>query len=469
MNPYKLAWAILIALFASVIFMALKKDDVKPPPKIDKEVQSIGTDIYIYGYPLITMDITRQVMTNTESVDETKAPMNQFVHLRTFPSTTFRDVTAPNADTLYSIAWVDVAKEPYILHVPEESGRYYLMPMLSIWTEVFADPGTRTTGTNAGDFAITGPGWKGGLPAGIKELKSPTNTVWILGRTYCSGTPDDYNAVHALQDQYTLMPLSSFGKPYTPPQGIVDPSIDMTTPVRNQVNGMDIASFFDRLAKLMISFPPTQEDSAIVAKMAKIGLVPGKEFDLTKLTDEQISSLLDVPALGIEKIMGHAKEAGTLINGWSYTLKTGQYGTDYLQRAYIAAVGLGANIPEDAIYPMASVDSEGEPLSGSMRYTIHFDKTPPVKGFWSLTMYNDQYFFTENKLNRYSIGSRDALKYNDDGSLDLYIQNSSPGKEKESNWLPAPKGKFILMLRLYWPEQALLNETWKPPAVKKEV
>lgn len=456
-----------LAIVAAFVFIV--QTSAKKIPEIDKKIQDIGTEVYIYGYPLITMDTTRLVMTNTATVKDMKAPMGQFVNLRTYPDASFRDVTAPNADTLYSAAWLDLSQEPYILHVPDENGRYYLMPMLSAWTEVFADPGTRTTGTKAGDFAITGPGWKGNLPAGVKELKSPTNTVWIIGRTYCTGTPEDYEAVHAIQDKYTLTPLSSFGKPYKAPVGKVDPSIDMTTAVRNQVNNMDAATFFERLAELMIDNPPPAQDAAIVAKMAKIGIVPGKEYDSSKNSEEMTVSLNDVPGLGIEKIMNHEKDAGTIVNGWTYSLKTGNYGTDYLQRAFIAAVGLGANIPEDAIYPTTHVDEEGRPLSGFSRYVIHFDKgqTPPVKGFWSLTMYDDQYFFVDNALNRYTLSPRNQLKYNDDGSLDLYIQNKSPGKDKESNWLPAPSGNFILMLRTYWPEQALLNSSWQPPAVKR--
>src|SRR5262249_36305417 len=195
----------------------------------------------------------------------------------------FRDVTAPNADTLYSTAWLDASKEPYVLSLPDEDGRYYLMPMLDGWTTVFQVPGKRTTGTKAQTYAITGPNWKGELPEGVKELKSPTSMVWILGRTYCTGTEKDYETVHALQDKYKLVPLSAYGKDYTPPKGKLDPDIDMKTPVREQVNKLDAGTYFKLLAKLMKDNPPAKADAAMVGKMAKLGIVPGKDFDISKL------------------------------------------------------------------------------------------------------------------------------------------------------------------------------------------
>lgn len=435
----------------------------------EQEAADIATEAYIYGYPLITMEITKQVMTNTVEPQGTMAPMGQFRNMESYPDASFKQVTAPNADTLYSTAWLDLSKEPYVLHVPDEDGRFYLMPMLSAWTEVFADPGTRTTGTKAADYAITGPDWKGTLPDGVKEIKSPTNMVWVLGRTYCSGTPEDYKAVHAIQAQYSLIPLSSFGKSYTPPKGRVNPQIDMNTPVREQVHKLNVPTYFNMLAKLMKENPPAAEDAPIVAKMEKIGIVAGQEFDIKKLSPSVISVLAKAPLMALNKLVEHEKNAGSEVNGWLFSTETGHYGTDYTQRAFVAAIGLGANLPQDAIYPATHVDNEGKPLNGQNRYVIHFDKgqTPPVKGFWSLTMYNDQYFFVANPLNRYTLSPRNQLQYNQDGSLDLYIQSQSPGKDKESNWLPAPAGGFILMFRFYWPEDSIINGSWKIPAVKR--
>jgi hypothetical protein len=224
----------------------------------EEEAARLGVEAYIYGYPLVTMEMTRRVGTNTATPKGAHGPMGQFANLREYPTPAFKDVTAPNADTLYSSAFLDLAKEPYILSLPDEDDRYYLMPMLSGWTDVFEVPGKRTTGTKAQKYVITGPNWKGELPkditeykSDIMEYKSPTSMVWLLGRTYCTGTPQDYKAVHTIQDQYSVVPLSAYGKPYTPPKGKVDPTIDMKTPVRDQVNRMDAATYFATLAMLI--------------------------------------------------------------------------------------------------------------------------------------------------------------------------------------------------------------------------
>jgi hypothetical protein len=438
----------------------------------EKDARALGVEVYVYGYPLVTMEMTRRVVTNVAAPQGAHAPMGQFANLREYPNASFRDVTAPNADTLYSSAFLDLSKEPYVLSLPDEAGRYFLMPMLSGWTDVFQVPGKRTTGTKAQTYAITGPGWKGTLPSGVKELKSPTAMVWILGRTYCTGTPEDYKAVHALQDQYKLVPLSAYGASYTPPAGRVDPAVDTKTAVREQVNRMSAGEYFALLAMLMKDNPPAKADARMVAKMKQIGIEPGKAFDPAKLEPAVAKGLADVPKLGVEKIMGHFKQAGTNKNGWTFTTRAGVYGTDYLQRALIAAIGLGANRPHDAVYPTSEAGADGKPYDGSRKYVMRFPKgqTPPAQAFWSLTMYNAEYFFVENPLNRYTLSSRSALKTNPDGSTDLYIQKDSPGADKESNWLPAPSGKFILMLRMYWPNEkspSIINGSWTIPPVKK--
>jgi hypothetical protein len=436
------------------------------------EAKAIAMDAYIYGYSLVTMEMTRRVSTNVTKPEGTKGPMGQLVRLREYPTAAFKDVTAPNADTLYTIVWLEVGKEPWVLSLPNAHGRYYLFPMLDGWTNVFQVPGKRTTGTGAQKYAITGPGWKGKLPAGVKEYKSPTSIVWVLGRIYCTGTPEDYAKVHKMQDEISIVPLSSFGKPYTPPPGTVDPDIDMKTPVREQVNALDTAAYFNLLAMLMKDNPPAKADATMVAKMAKLGIVPGAPFDFRKLDPAVQEVLKDVPKEGFEKIMAHFKSAGKDINGWIFTTKTGLYGTDYLQRALITAIGLGANRPQDAVYPTSEIDVEGKPYMGNNNYVMRFPKgqLPPVDGFWSLTMYDAEYFFYANPLNRYTLSARNALKANADGSVDLYLQHENPGPDKESNWLPAPEGRFIPMLRLYWPKEkppSIIDGTWKISAVKK--
>lgn len=432
----------------------------------------IATDAYVYGYPLVTMEYTRRVLTNVREAEGLKAPMGQLAKSRTYPSAAFHDVTAPNADTLYTNAWIDVSKEPYVLSIPDAHGRYYLFPMLDAWTTVFEVPGKRTTGTGPQTYAITGPNWSGALPAGVTEYKSPTALVWILGRIYCTGTPEDYTAVHKMQDEISLVPLSTYGKSYTPPPGTVDPNIDVKTAVRDQVNGLDVAAYFNLMAQLMKDNAPTAEDAPIVARIAKMGIIPGQPFDMSKLSPDTQQALKAVPKAAFEKIMANFKDMGKFENGWIFTTKTGIYGTAYLDRATITAIGLGANRPQDAAYPTSEVDADGRRYSGANKYVMHFDKgkLPPANGFWSLTMYDAGYFFVDNPLNRYTLSARNKLKANADGSIDLYLQHDNPGKDKESNWLPASADKFILTVRLYWPKEtppSLLDGTWTIPGVKQ--
>ncbi len=232
----KFRWLValfLVAVIVPLVFLAgCSKSDTQPTsqkaPGTEQAVAD-AVDVYVYGYPLVTMDMTRRQFTNVATPDAAHAPMGQMLKLRNYPAVDNHAVTAPNADTLYTTAWIDVSQEPWVLSVPDMGDRYFLLPMLSGWTDVFQVPGKRTTGGKAANYVITGPGWSGTLPAGVTEYKSPTGMVWMLGRIYCTGTPADYAAVHALQDKFTLVPLSSYGKPYTPPAGTVDPNFDMKT------------------------------------------------------------------------------------------------------------------------------------------------------------------------------------------------------------------------------------------------
>ena len=440
------------------------------------EAREIAIDAYVYAYPLVTMDITRRVMTNVEKPEGSKAPMGQFARLRTYPAVDDHSVTAPNADTLYTLTWLDVSKEPWILSVPDMKDRFFLFPMLDGWTNVFQDPGKRTTGTKAQKYAITGPGWSGTLPAGVTEYKSPTAMVWVLGRIYCTGTPQDYKAVHALQDQVSAVPLSAYGKPYTPAPEKVDAAIDMKAAPRDQVNAMDAASYFKLFAELQKTDPPAADDASMVTKLAKIGIVPGQDFDASKLEPAVAKGIAAAPKPAQEKI-SKLKEAvvtgdAKVENGWLFFGKTGLYGTGYRNRALITWYGLGANRPQDAVYPTSEGPDILKKYSGANKYVMHFNKgeLPPANGFWSITMYDKDYFFVPNPINRYTVSSRNKFKANADGSVDLYVQRDSPGKDKEQNWLPAPADEFVLMMRLYWPKEnppSLLDGTWKPPSVKE--
>jgi hypothetical protein len=427
-----------------------------------------ASDAYVYGYPLVTMEMTRRVITNVAKVEGTRGPMGQIIKLRAYPDASFRDITAPNADTLYTTAFFDVGDEPWVLSAPDMKGRYFLLPFLDGWTNVFAVPGSRTTGTQAQTFVITGPGWSGAVPEGMTQLKSPTAIVWLLGRIYCTGTPEDYAEVHALQDAFKLQPLSTWDKTYAPPAGRVDPAIDMKTAVRDQVNRLSTPEYFTLLADLMKRNPPATADAPTLERFKAIGLVPSQSFD-GKALDSRWDRRL--PQLSYDRIMLHAMSLKRE-NGWLFTTKTGLYGTDYLQRAFITAVGLGANRPQDAVYPMSQRSSLLEPYEGGHNYTLRFAKgeLPPVKGFWSLTMYDEQMFFVANPINRYSMSLRTDPKFDADGSLVIHIQNESAGTERQANWLPSPKGKFHLMLRLYWPDEnepSILDGSWVIPKVEK--
>ncbi len=383
MSIFRRAFAVVLAVVVGMTFSPAISDGAELG---EKEALELATDAYIYGYPLVTMEYTRRVMTNVAEPKDNHAPMGQFYLSRTYPTAEFRDVTAPNADTLYSFAWLDLTKDAYVLSLPDQDDRYYLMPMLDAWTNVFEVPGTRTTGTKAQVYAITGPGWKGELPKGVKEVKSPTSMVWILGRTYCTGTKEDYKKVHELQAEYKIVPLSAYGKEYTPPKGEVDDKIDMKTPVRSQVNALKGSEFFALLAKLMKDNPPVAADAPMVEKLKKLGIVPGSDFDLGAIPPVVKTALESASVPGLKAIEAHLKKAGKYVNGWAYPSPAGVYGTEYLQRATVTFFGLGCNRTKDAVYPTSEENADGKPYDGANKYTLTFAKgeLPPVNGFWSL-------------------------------------------------------------------------------------
>jgi hypothetical protein len=461
---------LFVASCLQLALVACSPSKTKTQPTMEEAV-SDAVDAYIYGFPLVIMDMTRKQVTNAASPEATRAPMGQFIRMRTYPTVDYRDVPGANVDALYTMVWLDVSKEPWVLSIPDMGNRYYMMPMLDGFTNVFQVPGTRTAGDKPQKYVITGPGWSGTLPEGATECKSPTGIIWVLGRIYCTGTPEDYAKVHALQDKFSIVPLGSYGKQYTPPPAEVDASLNMKTPIPEQVQAMSVNDYFIYLAKLLKTNPPASEDAPMLARMAKIGLVPGQDFDNSKLSAFNKEAMKTVPKLGLLKMAERVKKQEP-VNGWVYFgSSVGNWGTDYLLRATTAWLGPGWNRPEDAAYPLSQKDANGHEYNGAdHKYVLHFDKGqfPPVKGFWSLTMYDDQNFLAANPLNRYALSQRDKFVTNPDRSVDLYLQNDSPGKAKESNWVPAPKGKFAIMLRLYWPTEkppSILGGTWKPPAV----
>jgi hypothetical protein len=427
----------------------------------------IAVEAYTFLYPLVLMDLTRQQMTNAARAGEHlgHAPADAFAHIPAFPPPGFKDVVRPNFDTLYSSVWLDLHEEPRIISVPAAGENYYLLPMLDMWTDVFACPGTRTTGGDALEFAVCPPAWSGALPDGIRRYESPTRGAWMIGRTEAS--PETYERVHAFQAGLTVTPLSEWGGAARERVGSVDPSLDPAPPMF-QVDHMDAAAFFSRAAGLLQHHAPHRQDSPMLDRMEQLGFRRGEAFDLADADPIARKALEQAVPQAQQAIRGAVPTFGTTVNGWHVNTNVmGAYGVWYLKRAAVAFAGLGANLADDAIYPIVYTDAHGEPFTGTRRYVWHMtpDELPPVNAFWSLTMYDPDGFGVANELDRCAIGDRDALEFNADGSLDILIQHDRP--DGTANWLPAPPASFNLCARLYWPKPQALDGTWAPPAVRR--
>ena len=462
-----------VATIASLAISLPAHADSADASLSEQEAYEIGIEAYHYFYPLITMDISRKIMTNSPAGKAPgKGPANTFSHMRAYPTAEYREVVRPNFDTLYSSGWLDLTKEPMIVSAPNTNGRYYLLPMLDMWSDVFAVPGKRTSGTDAQNFAVVPNGWRGVLPKGVRRIDAPTPYVWIIGRTQTNGVKD-YDAVHSIQDGYTITPLSRWSsKSPAPVKSVIDTTVDMKTPPLDQVNKMPGSAYFSYAANLIKTNPPHDTDWSTVARLKRIGIEPGKPFNPEALSPAIRATLDRAATDALKEMYQKLPTLARIVNGWQMNTDTmGVYGNYYLKRAIVAMVGLGANQPEDAIYPMLVADSDGKPLVGESDYVLHFSKNeiPPVNAFWSITMYDEGGFQVPNSLNRFAIGDRDQLQYNSDGSVDIYIQHESPGAEKESNWLPAPaSGKLGVTMRLYAPKAQALDGRWSPPAVERD-
>jgi hypothetical protein len=465
---------VLIVLLIIAVTMIVVYGPNIVPTRQSVEVQDnrqIAYDATVYGFPLVIMDFTRQVLTAVPAPNSNGAPVNQFGNKRMFPNASFTNVVNPNADTLYSVAWVDTEKEPIILSLPDTHGRYYLMPMFNYWTDCFASPGSRTTGTGPGNYAITGLNWDGALPEGIIRMNSSTRWVWIVGRIACNGS-SDYKNVWELQNQVKLTPLSAWGTDYVPPNDVpVDPNVNTKVPPLNQTLALDAASYFNYVCQLMVDNPPYAADAPLLSEITKIGIKPGANYTLyfdgldsdvrATIENGYQAALADIPKASM----------GSVKNGWQFTYNIANFTTDYTVRATVAYRGLGGNLINDAFYASAIKGGDGTKFSSDKQYVLHFnkDEIPPVNGFWSLSMYNDQILFVDNPINRYNVGSLSdpPLIMNPDGSIDIYIQRNPPKEDKMPNWLPAPaSGNFSLTLRLYWPQETVIDKSWIPPATQ---
>ena len=437
-----------------------------------KEVEAYiwGMESYVYGYPIVVFDVTREVMTAVPAPkpDGTAAPINQLGRMPHYVSPDFKTVVRVSLNSLWTTGFVDLENEPVVLSVPDTHDRYYVFSLMNAWTDVFGSIGKRTTGTAPGNFLIAGPKWKGTAPADIKQtFRSPTRYAWLLGQTQANG-PGDFAAVNAIQAGYKVTPFSAWGKPYAPPADVpVDPKVNVEVMPYDQVAQMDAGAFFNRLAMLMKDNPPYPEDGPALDKLKKLGIEPGKPFDIAKV-DPKIAAGLNKAVKEVQIKLAEGVTKLKTVNGWILMQNLGRYGTDYNTRAGVTYMGLGADLREDTIYPTSYLDADGNPYDSAHKYVMRFEKgqLPPTNATWSVSQYKGN-FYERNVVNRYAIAPWMPLAFNADGSLDIYLQAESPGPSKESNWLPTPPGQFNLTLRNYFPKEEAYNGTYKVPPVRK--
>jgi hypothetical protein len=409
-------------------------------------------------------------LTHVVKPEGSRAPLNQFAHFREFPDASNKTVVGFNVDTLYSLAQLEVSSDPMVWTVPEIGDRYWIVQVVDGWNNVPHAPGSRTVDGKGGNFALTGPGWHGTLPDGVTELPMPTGIALLGGRIYTGG-PDDYDAVHALQDQFKLVPLSAWGTGYTPPAEVpLKPGVQ-DKPVPAQVTAMTAETFFGRLNELLETNPPEPDDPELMARLAVLSVGPGLTFSMNSFADEVRAAIEQGVTDARQAIHDEEPKLGERVNGWNLSRDLGRYGTKYAYRAAWTWFGVGGNLIEDAFYPLSLVDGDGQPYDSANRYALHFAKEqlPPVDAFWSLTMYDTDSYLVDNPINRYALGDRSHLTYaDDDGSLTILVQSESPGDDAASNWLPTPtEGGFKLALRLYAPRSEVLDGSWRPPAVER--
>lgn len=421
------------------------------------QARAVGVDAYLYFYPLITMDLTRKQSTNLNQPETGKGPANLFVNVPAYPPADYKGVVRSNFDTLYSIAWLDLTREPLVVSAPDTSGRYYLLPMLDMWTDVFASPGWRTTGTHAVNFLVTPPGWTGKVSEGFAHVAAPTPYVWIIGRTKTDG-PSDYDAVHKIQAGYKVTPLSRLGMAPEAVTVKIDPTVDMKTPPMTQVDSMEAGAYFAYAAELLKLHPPHITDQPIIAQMKRIGIEPGKSFNISTLDPVVQKALQSAPADAQQLMKWKVPTIARVANFWSMNTDTmGVYGNYYLKRAMVTQLGLGANLPDDAIYPLNLGDAEGKPLDGANKYTIHFDKgaTPPCAPSGPLPSTTP----TDSRSTTYSIASPSAAGCLSSTTLTVhstFISNQTAlAKTRKQTGSPRRKARSISPCAYTRPRQTL--------------
>lgn len=471
--------AVLFVVTCSALHLTAWAQDSKPvaaiaPPTVNvQQAQedlafALGVQATIWAYPLVITAATAQSLTATDKpLPSGRAPFNMFGHVSNLVTAANKEVVSPNADTVYSTAFVDLKQGAAQITVPNVGKRYYSLMLEDAYTNVFGYIGSRATGNKAGKYLIVGPGWKGKAPAGLKVIQSPTTLVWIIGRTLVDGDKDLPN-VATIQQQYQIQMLPPVVDPTPIKQRWNLQAKPSKMPVK-QVDELDWKTYFTWAAQLVADNPPPAADNVLTSQFSLLGLSASAAFSAEHLTPAMQAGLERGYAAGRQIIKAEAMKIGSSeSNGWAYNLNAGKWGQDFNLRAAIAYRSIGQNTAEEALYLNTRKDGQGAQLSGSKRYSLTFAKgsLPPVDAFWSVTMYDGTNFFVDNVINRYAIGNRtEGLKFNADGSLTLYFQKDAPAGDQSSNWLPAPEGDFRLSMRLYVPQAAVLKGEWKPPAV----
>jgi hypothetical protein len=467
----------LLAVLCSALMLGLSgtvnaaenKSALTSDEAIAKQAYALGVQAYIWGYPMVVMQKSRDAMTRAGDAPVTPeqfsktgqffAPVNQVGSAWGMLGPKFSAVQSGNSDTLYSVTWFDSSKEPYVLHIPDAMGRYYTYQFIDAFTNNFHYASTRTKGSQDQSYALVAPGWKGKLPKGVTRVDCPTPTGFIIGRWFVKDE-NDVAAVNAIQKLVTMTPLSSYGNKYTPPKVKVIPAKKYTG---------DLA-FFEQLGDTLVINGVPASDAGLLGLLNNIGLTVDHGFDPSGLSDGEKKALVQAVAEGNAMLAAKSSSMGKEVNGWQLSPVLDEYfGNNYLFRAAIGYQAMFVNTPIEAYYPGVFKDASGKTLDGSTgKYTMTFakGKTPPVNAFWSTTMYDaKKRLMTENSINRYKIGSADNLKVSADGSTTIYIQNDSPGKDRESNWLPAPKEPFYMLFRMYQPDIEVLNGQYELPGV----
>jgi hypothetical protein len=427
---------------------------------LEADAYANGINAYVWGYPLVRME---RVMRDYSSVPSPRpatsyrAPLNQLGWAQALATPAAKDMPTANNDTLYLSAVVQL-DEPYVLHVPDTADRYYVVDVFNMWQELEHYVGRRTTGTAAGDYVLVPPGWQGTLPDGLKRLDVSTKKVWLWGRLHVKDG-EDLAPLHALQQQFTLRPLSQRdNRDYQPKAQALAP-----LPAASD-DGLD---FFRELAAALKDNPPAPRDEALFAQFARFGLT-AKGFDPARLSPPQKAGLLRALADGPKVAVSALATAATQRNGWAWATGLDHFGTNYPLRALVSGPYLGGQGEKEAMYPLRSTDAKGEQLSGAKRYVLRFKSAPPVDAFWSLTVYNAvDKMLVDNPIARYKLGSDTrGLKVRADGSFEVPLQADKPEGEFAANWLPAPKGPFYMILRLYQPKGQVLEGKYELPQVQ---